>query len=407
MSGDAGGNGPAPFLVAPGDPAQLTQAAAVHQDLADALELHEATVRGTAGALFREWDGEAANAYQTLSQDVSTSYLLAAGVARTSATALSQFSTILEHCQKAGAQALHEAQYWLQQQALWQSKLTAANTAVANAQSALTEGQSLGLSVLGILEVNQAKAALAKAEADQRVAHGKLTEAEHQAVLWEGRGRLAWDEAMVAAQRAVSVIGSLDITPPPLAGWAVKTPLPVKPPPPPPQHHSSSIWGDIENAFAWNALANNPIGDGMIIMHFASKWSGKTIGICAGGSGTFMPAGGTASVCYVATPDGGQGFTETVGGGGGVGDGASLFLGPMISNGKTLSDQGKWFSYVSAGGGDGWYGAGGSYAQGTNTQGKSIWVLSGGWEPGLSGGPPVSVQGGKSYTWTQELPPLP
>lgn len=398
------GSGPG-FEVAPGDPAQISMAAAAHQDVADALELHEATVRGTAGELFSEWDGEAANAYQTLSQDMSIAYLDAAGIARTSAGALSKFSTTLEQCQKAGAQALHETEYWLEQQVIWQGKLDDANTAIKNAESAITNAQGMSTGRFGFMgqaDEATARQALASAQADQHTATKKLADAKEQVILWEARGRFAWDEAMAAAQRASGIIGSLDITPPPLAGWNVNTPLPI--PPPAKKHSGGGFWGFVEKGFEWAALTSNPIGQGMLAMHYASDWSGKTIGLCVGGSASYMPLGGTASVCYDATPNGGEGFTETLGGGPTAGDGVSGFVGPMISNGKTISDQGSWFQYVSAGGGAGPYGAGGSYVWGTNSKGKPIHDYSFGWEPTTPGG---SVSYGKSYTWTQNLPPLP
>jgi hypothetical protein len=393
------------FEVATGDPAQISMAAAVHQDVADALELHEATVRGTAGELFGEWDGEAANSYQTLSEDMSIAYLEAAGVARMSASALSKFSTTLEQCQKAGAQALRETEYWLEQQVLWEGKLASAKTAITQAQAAITsaQGQTGGrFGFMGAMDEANARQALANAQTDAQTATRKLATAKEQVILWEARGRFAWDEAIAAAQHASGIIGSLDITPPPLAGWNVNTPLPI--PPPAKKHGGGGFWGFVEKGLEWSVLASNPIGQGMLAMHYASDWSGKTIGVCVGGSASYTPVGGTASVCYDATPNGGEGFTETLGGGATAGDSVSGFVGPMISNGQKISDQGSWFQYVSGGGGVGPYGAGGSYVWGNNSQGTHIHDYSFGWEPTTPG---ASLSYGKSYTWTQGLPDLP
>jgi hypothetical protein len=56
-----------------------------------------------------------------------------------------------------------------------------------------------------------------------------------------------------------------------------------------------------------------------------------------------------------------------------------------------------WRGSVSAG--KGLYSAGGSLALGTNDCGKKIWDATLGWAPAIALGPPVSVAGGKSYTW--------
>jgi RHS repeat-associated protein len=135
-------------------------------------------------------------------------------------------------------------------------------------------------------------------------------------------------------------------------------------------------------------------------LQLASDVTGATLGGCVGGS---FPAGGSVSgsVCYLATPSGQSGITVTAGGGTGGPFNASGYIGPVVSNGQTLNEQGGSFQFGGASAGYGLWSAGACGAIGKNSRGETIWDASIGWTPSLRGlGPPVSVHGGVSNTWT-------
>lgn len=108
----------------------------------------------------------------------------------------------------------------------------------------------------------------------------------------------------------------------------------------------------------------------------------------------------SGQLCYLATPSGQSGLTATVGGGAGGPLSASASIGPVVSNGQSLNDQGGVFKYGGASAGYGPFSGGVFGAEGQNACGATIWDAGAAWTPNIGLGPPVSIHGGVSYTWT-------
>lgn len=429
------------FSVAEGDPGQISQAAAWHQELADAFELHQATISGAASSVLTTWNGEAARSYGDLSSVVAGHFGSAAALSRTAAETLTRYATELERCQREGATALRQTEYWLAEQNLWQGKLTDADRAVSAAQTQISAARSTLSNPLmtglfsGVTQsaahsqLTTGEAALSQAQSAQRTARRELEHAEQQALLWQGRGRRAWEEAMSAAQQATGSVETIQITPPPLAGWAVpdrfNTPAPARhgggggffsDPLGTLGHLASGGWDDLRDGLGWaghhaaDALEQAPKlaleGTGMVIsttvpgliLRGVSSLTGKTIGICGGGDVT-DGWNASGSLCYDATPDGGSGFTATVGGGLGGPPGIGASVGPVVSNGQTLSDQGGPFTYGGGSAGAELASGGANVSVGHNSHHKLIWDVNPGWTPNI-GVAPVSIHAGESRTWT-------
>jgi uncharacterized protein YukE len=247
------------FAVAGGDPGAISTAAAIHGDAADMLEMHAAVVAGAASSLDSAWQGQAASSYQQLSGVVHRRFNLAADGARTVAAGLREWSAELERCQRAGRTAMHECEYWLKQQQHWFFQLKDAEQALVTAQAQLSTvsapnpftgatpgagpapplapapgaSDPLGspFSSLAAVAITNAHNAVTAAQHDVTVAQGKLREATREVLEWQGKGRQAWEDAMTAAERATGTLGSIQVTPPPLAGLPRSEPTFSKPEP--------------------------------------------------------------------------------------------------------------------------------------------------------------------------------
>lgn len=226
--------------VAGGDPGQIQAIADWHQELADALELHYATIRNAAQGLSSTWNGEASSSYYQLSRYVENHFLLTSQNASDISSILTRYSADLENWQREGRTALHESEYWLKQQNTWETKLEQANTAVQDAQSAVSTAQHslataqtassnplmgsptlLPHDVAGAqTALTQAQTALPQAQAQQRQALKELQHCAQEAMRWQQRGRQIWLEATHAGEAICGQVGRLPIAPPPLAGWA-------------------------------------------------------------------------------------------------------------------------------------------------------------------------------------------
>jgi RHS repeat-associated protein len=108
-----------------------------------------------------------------------------------------------------------------------------------------------------------------------------------------------------------------------------------------------------------------------------------------------LPGEGIGAQFCVVYGNGEIGITRTKASGTYVGYGASVGVGPLITNATTTSDLGGPFDYVGASGGE-VLGAGLGVAWGRNDQGRMI-VAAAPWG-GLSVGTPVALEGGKSKT---------
>lgn len=425
------------FSVAPGDPGSLTSAAAWHQDLADSLELHEATIRGAASTVMSTWNGEAATAYGSLSQLVAGRFAFAALVSRDAARTLHAYAAELERCQREGTQALHEAEHWLTEQNTWQSRLDDANRRIGDAQGKIADAQATLTNPLmtgpfssaftgpARAQLAAAERELTQAQSDARTATRELRHAEEEVIRYQQRGRQAWDEAITAAQRATGAIGAVEIPPPPLAGFAAPDRVPLSGV----QHHGGGFFSDplgtIEHlgdgalhdlGWAWNHAPGAFAAAGTVLLRGAStvisstlpgqllrlgsQLTGSTLGLCAGGDAT-APDGlsVSGSLCYVAAPDATGGLTVTGGGGvGGPGPGLSGALGPLYSNGPTLAAQGNGFDYVSGSAGEEALSGGATVSWGSY-RGHRVIDVNPVWVPRASPAG-VSLHAGASYTWT-------
>lgn len=102
----------------------------------------------------------------------------------------------------------------------------------------------------------------------------------------------------------------------------------------------------------------------------------------------------------MATPSGGSGITLSAGGGaGGPGAGIGGSVGPVISNGRTLQDQGGPFTYAGGSVGDGLESGGANVSWGHNSHGRTIVDGNPAWTPTLGDGL-VNVHLGETNTWT-------
>ena len=212
--------------VAPGDPAQISRAAAWHQELADAFELHHATITGATNAVLATWNGEAASSYARLATVVANHFIAASGDARTVSGSLFRYARELEHYQQQGMHALQQSEHWLLQQSDWQTKLDDANRAIANANRQIGDAQKAmgsrgpaGIHPEAAAELHAGQVALATAQAEQATAERQLQDAEREVMRWQAVGRRAWDEAIQAARQATGDAEAVNVAPPPLAGW--------------------------------------------------------------------------------------------------------------------------------------------------------------------------------------------
>lgn len=155
--------------------------------------------------------------------------------------------------------------------------------------------------------------------------------------------------------------------------------------------------GDVVG-FAGSAVAtgikNSPPGE---LLQVVSSATGDTLGGCIGGNLDVIVSG-SGSLCYIATPSGRSAITATLGGGAGS-LGASGFIGALISNGQTPSDQCGGFSYAGGSIGRGLPSGGGSVAVGKNGNGNTIVTTTVGWTPNVGLPVPFTWQGGQSNTW--------
>ena len=245
------------FQIPGGDPGQISAAAAIHSDAADMLQMHAAVVAGAATSLESGWQGQAASSYQQLSQVVHSRFNLAADGARTVAAGLRQWADELERCQRAGRAAMHECEYWLKEQQHWFFQLKDAERALAAARAQLATvsapnpltgaspaappapplAPSYGgpfanpFPALAAAAIADARNAVTSAEHDVTVAQGKLRQATEQVLEWQAKGRQAWQDAEAAAAQATGTLGSIQVTPPPLAGFSRSEPTFTKPEP--------------------------------------------------------------------------------------------------------------------------------------------------------------------------------
>jgi hypothetical protein len=226
--------------VAGGDPGQIQAIADWHQELADALELHYATITNAAQGLSSTWNGEAASSYYQLSRYVATHFLLTSQNASDMSNILNRYAAELENWQREGRTALHESEYWLKQQNTWETKLDQATTAVGDAQGAVSTAQRnlataqtsgsnplMGSPLLLAHDVagaqtalTNAQTALTQAQTEERQALKELQHCAQEAMRWQQRGRQIWLQATHAGEAICGQVGRLPIAPPPLAGWA-------------------------------------------------------------------------------------------------------------------------------------------------------------------------------------------
>jgi hypothetical protein len=231
------------FPVATGDPGLLGQAAGRLSTLGQRLEEYSGHVSATAGSVTPSWTGQAGNAYQQLSDIISTHFQHAAATSRTGAAALDRYRGELERCQREGMTATREAERLLLEIRTQTSHLQTAQAAVAQAQNALSTAVTAGsvARATGPLGVASAAAAdvraaaarvgLAGAQSDALAAQRALDRARAELKMWQGRGRAAWQDAQTAADRASGTLQALVITPPPLAGIPPFAPLSATAPP--------------------------------------------------------------------------------------------------------------------------------------------------------------------------------
>lgn len=262
---------PTGVQVAPGDPGALLQAAGWHDNLADGLDGHAALISDAASSVAPSWDGEAAASYQTLSSMVSAHFRTAAGTSRAAAASLRRYGNELDHLQREGMQALHQAEHWLGQVHTWTTRLNAANTAVRTAQDQVSAAQAqlntaasmdakgMALAAAASARLRTAQDALYKAQHDQRKAQRELTDAQHQLTHWQQRGARLFTEARNAAMQATGELAPLSVPAPPLAGPAAT-----------PNVFSSGLLPATPNDWALGGLG----GWGA----YKGKWADKTVG---------------------------------------------------------------------------------------------------------------------------------
>jgi hypothetical protein len=228
--------------IASGDAGQLLDAWGRISRLSRRLDEYSGVVIGTAGSLAPSWTGEAATAYLSLSGIVHAHFAAAAETSRTAATALARYSAELSRCQREGEVAVVEAERCLEEIKTVEARLRTVQAAESAAQGALSTAlvggataRAAGPAGVPFAAAAQARAtaaqgALTGAQADVQVATRALRRAQDELLMWQARGRRAWEEAQAEADRATGTLQALTIDPPPLAGVAPIAPLVAIPP---------------------------------------------------------------------------------------------------------------------------------------------------------------------------------
>ncbi|HWF54721.1 MAG TPA: hypothetical protein VG223_08845 [Solirubrobacteraceae bacterium] len=402
------------FEVAPGDPDQISQAAAAHAELANVLEYQYGEIKGAAGSVTSAWNGAAAQSYQSLSSYVADHYIRAGETANQVAQGLQTYAQILRQCQDDGKVAMRQTEQWIEEEAMWAKKLVEAQQAITAAQTTITDNSSAlydphgagafspSIDATAHAAVLTAQGQLQQAEADARTAAFQVDYCRKEVLRWQQRGRRAWEEAMQAAESATGVV-DIHVTPPPLAGFIVPDRFidPVA-------HHSFFSLHTLEDGATWVwdrvkggfngavAAAEHPGSDsplGVIFGAIAGA-TGATVGICVGASAAGENGFGVGGhVCFEGTPDGGDGIMVS-GEAGASTPGAGVYVGGIVSNGQVPAAQGGPFTTAGVNGGEdtvvGADGAVGTY------QHKTIWDGEG--TIGLGEGTPVGGHIGESDT---------
>ncbi|HWF74442.1 MAG TPA: hypothetical protein VG186_13925 [Solirubrobacteraceae bacterium] len=276
------------FDVAPGSPSELAAAATRLGAVADGLDEHAGTVRGTAQSLCPSWRGSAAAAYEQLSEVIRGHFQGAARTSRTASAALRRYSRELDRFQQDGRTAFDQAEHWLEEIEVQTGRLRAAEQAVSAAELDLAGAESSAAAPLGAwhaadvgARVTAAQAALDKARAEAQVASRALEAAHHELACWQARGRSAWEEAQRAADRATGTLAANRITAPLLPGM------------PPPQSGSGTtvIGGAPPHHSGGANLPSSPhsgVGSGTTVIGGAPSHAGSGSG-SGSGSGERKP----------------------------------------------------------------------------------------------------------------------
>ena len=417
------------FQVAPGDPDAISGAAIWHEQISSQMNTHAQSITNATSAALSRWQGDAAASYQALSGQMTAAFKAGEIRARETAQTMHAIARDLDRYQQEGEHALKQGNQWMQKAAQdyqnasdLQTRLQSAKSDLAGLQAQMQNQTEISAHAgpspnVGPLpgEISAAQTKVNTLESQLRQAKQTLHESNQQIRKWDHRGQQAWEDAEDTVARFTTIpVGQ--IAPPPMPG------VPV----PAPTHSSGGILGalghffggvpgDLDSAGKWVIhtapgvllkageytllTASGPVGVLVVTTvegtKLVSALTGKTIGVCLGGSaqGGGVEVQGTA--CLESTPDGGSAVMLTGGGGVGVGTGASGFGGVLVSNGKTPDAQGGAFDEVGSGAGDGLTGGSGSYAWGKD-KGKPIWDASGGWAPGV--GQPVTGHAGVTET---------
>jgi hypothetical protein len=400
-------SGPVGFDVAPGDPSAISETAAAHQELADALELHYATIRGAASDVVGLWNGEASSSYQNLARWVADHFNAAAMSARAAHDELVRYGHELERCQREGREAMHNAEWWLHQQSMWRTRYNHTTAEVDRLRQQLqTASAAPGNNSQWVQSLSFS---LDNAITQQQTANQHLDLSIQQVLKWQQKGRQAWDDAVSAAGRLNGELGTINVAPPPLAGWAR-----------PDQYLAAAerwkngdggglggffsgvadwAWDRIKGGFhgalaaadSQNPGSATPLG---VLLGGVAGATDHTVGVCVGVSAaTGMGRGVGGQVCVEGTPNGGDAVALT----GEIGPstpGASAYVGGIVSNGKVPAAQegvfGEAGGSVGSGPSVGAAGALGSY------RGSTIWDAEG--TVGFSAQPEAGVHGGVSDT---------
>ena len=326
------------FIVAPGDPGALNQAADWHEQTATGLTQHASTISQVTAATLPQWQGDAAGAYATLASDLVSSFQVAGRVSAANGAIYRSCGRMLEEYQRIGNDAMKQALHWCNEVTTESGKVTDAQGAVTRAQTAVTTAQqtyttALGQPALAGGAVVAAGRALGVAQGQLRQAQGDLRRAQHALEHAERQvdhyDRLG-TEAFHDAEHAVATLTGLhiDLPVPPMpsvANMGVPDLKPLSPTPPPgltPPHHSSSLFGDILGIIQTGASITSTISGGCAMIMF---WNpiGDGCGVVAGVSGGVSAADG---LLQYATGNGSAGAAavETLGAVGGFGASAAI-----------------------------------------------------------------------------------
>jgi hypothetical protein len=223
-----------PGVSAPtGDPNSLLAAASWHENLSGFFEDTATTLQFTAGSLTgKNWSGEAATSYQSLTGLVIGHFRQAAMTASAAAEALRRYGNKLDQLQQEGVAAVNHVVHWMTVRAADQKKLqkaqadvTAAQNAVSDAQARMNAyvphgGPAAVSTQVGALsqELGQAQTALQAAQTAERAAQKAVDDDDHQVHSWQAKARLIWHEAQNEAALATGSLQPLEVPPPPLAG---------------------------------------------------------------------------------------------------------------------------------------------------------------------------------------------